>query len=213
MTLTSDHSWGFYGALHASGYPALALLMVMQSEASMSAAAWHKPAPDDEGFVDPDEGASGLIQFMPDSLRSVGWPNGAATFRQLSAEQQMPYVIRYYRQKRFVTPIDETAIYLAGYHPAHLMHANEPRFVLTTQGTADYAANGAVFDLEHKGYITVSDLTRRVHSAAKGARWLEAVARLKASEPPMSSVAFWSIVAASATGAAAAGYWWLRERG
>jgi hypothetical protein len=211
--ITDDHSWGFYGALHSSGLPAIALLMVMQSESGMRATAWHKPAPNrDTGEVDPDGGAHGLIQMIPSTLRGVGWNDCGAAFRQLTAEQQMPYVVKYFQQKHFSTPLDETALYLAGYHPADLAHANEPHFILTREGSDDYRENGGVFDVERKGWIEVGDLTRRLHLVARGARWIEAVGRLELVAPPMRPLAFWGITITATAAAAGAVYWWLNER-
>lgn len=46
----------------------------------------------------PRSGAVGLIQFMPRTLRSVGWDKGPEAFARLSAGQQAPYVERYFQR-------------------------------------------------------------------------------------------------------------------
>jgi hypothetical protein len=56
------------------------IIAVMTSESGMNPAA-HNPG-----------GASGLIQFMPDTLRSIKFPGTPADFRRLSGEEQLPWI-------------------------------------------------------------------------------------------------------------------------
>lgn len=173
VLLTGDHSWGFYEGLVAiarrHGWPkgAIGMLMVMQSEAGMRATA-HNPNGD----------ASGLIQFMPQTLRDLGWSQGDAAFRTLTAEQQLPWVEKYFATRpNMPSNPDATTFYVATFLPAFLPHAQEPDFVLATAPSVIYAAN-AVFDDAHEGVIRVAGLTRAILRNASGPRWTEAVRRL-----------------------------------
>lgn len=56
------------------------IIAVMTSESGMNPSA-HNPG-----------GASGLIQFMPDTLRGVKFPGSPADFRRLSGEEQLPWI-------------------------------------------------------------------------------------------------------------------------
>jgi hypothetical protein len=173
VNLTADHSWGFYEGLRdiakRRGWPkgAIGMLMVMQSEAGMRATA-HNPNGD----------ASGLIQFMPSTLRDLGWQGTPEDFRTLSAEQQLPWVEKYFASRpNMPANPDATAFYVATFLPAFLPHAGEPDFVLASAPGIIYSAN-IVFDDEHEGVIRVAGLTRAIIRNAQGARYKEAVARL-----------------------------------
>jgi hypothetical protein len=61
------------------------LLGVMESESSVQPSAQN-----------PKGNATGLIQFMPDTLKGLGWTAGPDEFKGLTAEQQLPFVERYF---------------------------------------------------------------------------------------------------------------------
>jgi len=63
------------------------LLATMVSESGIQSDA-HNPG-----------GASGLIQFMPESLKGVGYQGTPAEFRQTSGEEQLQYIKRYIQDK------------------------------------------------------------------------------------------------------------------
>lgn len=63
------------------------LLAIMVSESGIQSDA-HNPG-----------GASGLIQFMPESLKGVGYQGTPAEFRQTSGEEQLQYIKRYIQDK------------------------------------------------------------------------------------------------------------------
>lgn len=63
------------------------LLATMVSESGINPAA-HNPG-----------GASGLIQFMPDTLKNVGYKGTPEQFRQTSGAQQLDYVKKYVQDK------------------------------------------------------------------------------------------------------------------
>jgi hypothetical protein len=191
VRLTGHLPWEFFEKLrdgcYARGWKPRGLLMVMNSESTIRSTAHN-----------PNGNATGLIQFMPSTLRDMRWVPSAADARgrepwQVLREDygpiaQLDLVFQYYEGNRppLVADPDETAFYLATYHPRDNAHAKEAGFVLTRSGTADYAANAGPFDVEHKGWIQVSDLTRRVRAAtldpktgATSAYWQEASARLQ----------------------------------
>jgi hypothetical protein len=184
VRLTSHLPWEFFEGLrdgcYARGWKPRGLLMVMNSESSIRSTAHNA-----------NGNAVGLIQFMPSTLRDLRFVPSADAARgrepwQVLREDfgpvaQLELVFRYYdsRSPRLVADPDETAFYLATYHPAHNAHAGEPGFVLTRAPSVDYAANAGAFDAEGRGWIQVSDLTRRIRATAVGAFWQEASARLQ----------------------------------
>jgi hypothetical protein len=131
-------------------------------------------------------GAVGLIQFEPDTLRSMGWTAGQDAFAELSVLQQLPYVERFFGW--FLHAIQEAggglgALYTATFLPARIPGSNDPAHVLC-QNVGPlawaYAAN-RVFDSAHKGSITVGDMTAAAEGAyAKSATGQAIVAALDA---------------------------------
>jgi hypothetical protein len=115
-------------------------------------------------------GAVGLIQFEPNTLRSMSWHNGQDAFAKLTVGQQLPYVERYFGW--FAATIAEAGgglgtLYTATFLPARIPGSNDPTHVLCSNvGPLSwaYAAN-RVFDAAHKGSITVGDMI----AAAEGA--------------------------------------------
>jgi hypothetical protein len=169
VKLTSDLSWGFFQRLFDKWGPsAVGLLEVMQSEAGMHSSA-HNPG-----------GATGLIQFEPDTLAGLGWHQTMLAFAGLSAEEQLPWVEKYFATRRVPPklPATGTDFYVDTFLPVDEPHAEDPSFVLAKQGDGIYEAN-AVFDKDHKGTITIDDLTAAIQRNASGARWQEALARLE----------------------------------
>ena len=151
------------------------LLAVMQNESAIRADA-HNPNGD----------ASGLIQFMPPILRGLGYLQGDAAFRRLSAVDQLPFVARYLRPHAGKL-VNATAVYLAVFLPALIAHASEPDFKLAVRGGFlgnAYAANIG-FDLranggDGDGAIEVRELTNALRRAMTSPRYVEACARAPA---------------------------------
>lgn len=158
-------------------------LAVMMSESGINPAA-HNPNGD----------ASGLIQFMPDTLLRLGWHNGHQMFRTMSAEEQVPYVEAYYSPYPDLDSPER--FYLATFLPALLSldGSHDPEFPLCGErdalvgaypgilwradgkglGRDPYAwAHRAnrVFDRENKGYIILDDLRTSIMRACHGAKW------------------------------------------
>lgn len=145
------------------------MLAVMFSESGVRADAWNKSGD-----------ASGLIQFMPATLRGLGWTHGPAAFRTKTATEQLPFVRRYYSpHKDHLGSV--AGLYVATFLPALLKHAGNPDFVLTAKnGPLGWAyAPNAVFDRNKDYAITVRELEDAVQRNARGPRWSELLARLE----------------------------------
>lgn len=86
----------------------------------------------------PVSDASGLIQFMPATLRRLGWNAGPAAFRNLSIEEQAPWVGRYLDLvgNRWRYPGDT---YLAIFAPAYVGAPEQQ--ILFQRGTAAWVQN------------------------------------------------------------------------
>lgn len=154
------------------------MLAVMFSESGCFATAHN----DNPKNLPPEKryNASGLIQFMPDTLRGLGWSAGHAAFRKLSATEQLSYVERYYRP--YVGHLGTIAgLYVATFLPALLRHCGNPSFVLTAKnGPLGWAyAPNAAFDANLDFAITVGELESAVKRNARGPRWNEILARLE----------------------------------
>lgn len=158
------------------------MIAVMFSESGCRAAAHNDGppgAPPEKQYH-----ASGLIQFMPATLPGVGWTGGHASFRRLSATEQLPFVRRYYeRHKGHLGSVG--GLYVATFLPALVRHAGDRDFVLTARGGPlgwAYAPN-AVFDANRDYRITVGELEDAVKRNCRGSRWSELRARLRGEEP------------------------------
>ena len=130
----------------------------------------------------PSGNASGLIQFMPATLMGLGWKDGDAAFRRLSAEQQVSWVERYYLP--YATWCKSDALcYVATFLPATGAKACEmgDQFVLCGQrGPLAWAYNAnKVLDVDGDGAISVADLGARLAKVCVGARYAAIVERLR----------------------------------
>lgn len=183
---TKDLDDDFFPKLRAVaadlGADPLQMLRVMKSESDVRAAAWN----DNPKSLPPEKrwNASGLIQFMPPTLKGLGWARGHAAFRELSASQQLDFVRAYYLpHKGHLGSVG--ALYTATFLPALVKHAGDPSFVLTAEAGPlpwAYSPNKA-FDTNRDKAITVGELEAAVERACHGPRWEELVARLAASAP------------------------------
>ena len=147
----------------------LDMIGVMQNESGVRAAA-----------KNPSADANGLIQFMGNTLKGLGWLNGGEAFRKLSAEDQVPFVRRYFaphKGKLWST----SALYCATFLPALLPHADDPNFVLCGKdGPLAWAYGPNIgFDRDRRGTIIVQDLGDAVARACTGARWNEVQDRMR----------------------------------
>lgn len=148
----------------------LHLLNVMLSESGVDPAAHNK-----------NGNASGLIQFMPSTLMGLGWTRGHEAFRQLSATDQLEWVLAYF--KPYVKHSLDSAhrIYLFTFLPAYGTDpaSRADSFVLCgAQGphALFYRAN-AILDTDKNLFITVGDLRKRLERLQTSQAWQNLLAR------------------------------------
>jgi hypothetical protein len=119
-------------------------------------------------------GACGLIQFMPSTLRALGWNDGDY-FQLLTAEEQMPYVEKYFSRYGKLPTL--THVYCAVFMPAELKNAHDPDTVLSDRSSKRswaYAVNKSL-DKNGDGTIRLGELAETVKAGCKGYRWSEIV--------------------------------------
>lgn len=137
-----------------------ALLGVMKHESNLNPAA-----------VNPQSGATGLIQFMPKTAQGLG--TSTADLKAMAATDQLDYVEKYFK------PIAGKAkdigdLYMYTFMPAAV--GKPDNFVIGVQNGSEklwglnqgqlYAQN-AVFDKDKKGYYTVGDIKSRISGFAE----------------------------------------------
>jgi hypothetical protein len=171
--ITSDLSDGFFDEVRSvSGHlqcEPVDLLGVMMNESNVRATAHN-----------PNGNASGLIQFMPQTLVNLGWNQGHAAFRQLTADQQMPFVDRYFTPYITKGLSPAARLYQATFLPATLGLGSDFETIICGQNGPHAFAYGPNigFDRERKGFITIGDLQDAIDRACTGERWNEILARL-----------------------------------
>jgi hypothetical protein len=129
------------------------------------------------GAHNPNGNAVGLIQFMPETLKFLGFPGTWRDMQRLRAEEQIPWIAKYYRP--YAASIKSPALaYVATFLPGMTAKAaaHGPDFHLTEDPKHGgllswaYIANPG-FDVQKKGWIEVQDLDNMIAASAKGARW------------------------------------------
>lgn len=97
-------------------------------------------------------GATGLIQFMPSTARSLGITT--ASLAAMSNVEQLGYVEKYLRpyKGKFKRLID---LYLSVFYPVAVGKADN--YVIANRGTAVYSQNTGL-DMNQNGQITVADV-------------------------------------------------------
>lgn len=170
MSYTDDLSDGFFSSLKSIADEVEAnpadLAAVMFSESGLHSSA-KNPA-----------GAYGILQFT--GLPGLGYTDDPETFLDLSAEEQLPYVRKYFLPHKGQLG-NVGAVYTATFLPALLSQANEdPDFVLAGQnGPYAWAYNGnKILDAFGSGEITPRSLEAHVQAVTKGSRWDEVLSRL-----------------------------------
>lgn len=144
------------------------LLAVMEGESNVQPWAQHRKSK-----------ATGLIQFAPQTLTGLGWTEGPDAFRQLSAEQQLPFVERFYRPHTGMLG-SAGRLYQAAYLPATLPNSTEDTVIAAPGGPhADAYRDNPALDTNRDGQVTVSDLTARAQAVRGGARWEALMLRLQ----------------------------------
>ena len=175
MSLTDDLSDRFFsGILDVAGrlqLDALDLLGVMMAESNVKASA-HNANSD----------ASGLIQFLPSTLRKLGWTGSMQQFRRLTAEDQLPYVERYFQPFAHLNLNTAARVYQVVFLPSSLSLGSSMDTVIVQQGGVNsgaYAGNKGL-DTDQDGAITVGELQQAIERHQTSARWREIADRLNA---------------------------------
>lgn len=136
------------------------LMAVMNSESGLN----HKA-------VNPKGGATGLIQFMPDT--AVGLGTTTAELKAMTNVQQLAYVKKYFENvnkanaKKGIPPIKTYYdLYTATFYPA--MVGKPDSYVIGSERSPEYAKKVAsqnpAIDLGKKGYITHGDFKTWIKS-------------------------------------------------
>jgi hypothetical protein len=167
------------------------LLAVMSFESGLSPAAHNR-----------NGDASGLIQFMPDTLKGLGYKGDHNSFRQLDATDQLDYVDKYvHNQAAFSGGSFKSAAqyYVANLWPVALklpgVKAEDPNTVIidsnpTTQKYPGvslraeanaYRANKGL-DLDGDGKITYGDIQRVMANTKKSSLYEGALASLQSGQ-------------------------------
>lgn len=119
------------------------LLAVMHSESGVRA-----------DIVNPGSKATGLIQFIPSTAKSLG--TSVEELAKMTRAEQMKYVEKYFESVNLPKGASGGQIYASVFLPAYVN-----KKVLTTKGEAYYNANTGL-DIDGDGKITMSDLDARV---------------------------------------------------
>lgn len=127
------------------------LLAIMNSESGLNSKA-----------VNPKGGATGLIQFMPETARSLGTTTEA--LRNMSPIEQLGYVEKYLQKVKASAGFGQQKLSAGDLYALVFMPANAKKNTLATAGTKAYAYNKGV-DRDNNGQITKDDLAR--HLATK----------------------------------------------
>lgn len=106
----------------------------------------------------PFTGATGLIQFMPQTAAALG--TSISALRSMSAVAQLEYVKRFFRPHvGHIRPSVPGDYYLAVFYPAYI--GRDPSTVIFSAGETGYAQNVGL-DRDGDGVITVGDVARTV---------------------------------------------------
>lgn len=107
----------------------------------------------DPAARNPYSGATGLIQFMPETAKKHGTSTDALA--HMSAEQQLDYVVAYFAPYKGKLKTLED-VYMAVLWPKAI--GKGPSYVLFSSPTSAYNQNKAL-DINNDGYVTVSEAT------------------------------------------------------
>lgn len=145
------------------------LLAVMATESEVRPDAQHRSSR-----------ATGLIQFMPTTLRGLGWTDGPDAFRRLPAVEQLIYVQKYFQPFVRHGLGSSGRLYQATFLPGTLARGAHPQTVVCAKDGpfADAYAANTNLDADGDGAITVGDLTTSIDRARQSPRWRALALRL-----------------------------------
>jgi len=128
----------------------------------------------------PTSNASGLIQFLPSTLAGLGYPDTPDDFRQLNADEQLPYVEAFFQPYVHFGLNSAARVYLAVFLPSALKQNPNNKTMIAQKGglnAAIYDQNRGL-DANFDGKITVGELQQAIERHYNSARWQEIAARL-----------------------------------
>lgn len=117
-----------------------------------------------EKAINSMSGASGLIQFMPETAKNLGAgktdAEAIANIRKMNKLQQLVYVEKYFApHKGNLKTLKD--VYATIFYPVAVGKPDD--WVVAHEGTKVYEEN-SVFDKPYKGYITAKDISKPVQS-------------------------------------------------
>lgn len=126
----------------------------------------------DPAAVNKQSGATGLIQFMPDTARSLG--TSVEALRGMSAVEQLDYVYKYFKMVGVRPGMDLGDLYMAVFMPKFVGYPDD--FVLGQQGGGKVPGTNLSSDLVYKqnkgldknkdGSITIADVKSSIQRFA-----------------------------------------------
>lgn len=104
--------------------------------------------------INSQSGATGLIQFMPSTARSLG--TTTASLAAMSNVQQLDYVEKYLRpyKSKMKRLID---LYLSVFYPVAV--GKPETYIIARSGSINYTQNAGL-DIDRNGQITVADVEK-----------------------------------------------------
>jgi hypothetical protein len=101
----------------------------------------------------------------------------------LTAEQQLPFVEKFFAPHATEGLTSAGRLYQATFLPATLPGSNESTIIAAPHGpNADAYVANKLLDTNQDGVITVSDLTNRINNVRQGPRWEALMQRLTAAQ-------------------------------
>jgi hypothetical protein len=111
----------------------------------------------------------------------MGWTQGHEAFRQLTAEQQVPYVEKFFVPKISKALHSAGRLHWAAFLPATMTPSDDPDQVIAGKDGphADAYAANSMLDVDGDGTITgLGNLDAWTWKQCKGSRWEEISARV-----------------------------------
>lgn len=109
--------------------------------------------------VNPDGGATGLIQFMPST--AAAFYTTTADLAAMNGTDQLDYVYQYFAnaiKNAGVQPRTLYQAYLIDFYPAAVGKGSDYKLGTADNTVSAVAAANKPYDLGNKGYITVGDM-------------------------------------------------------
>lgn len=109
------------------------------------------------------DGATGLIQFMPDTARELG--TTTTKLKNMTNVEQLDYVYKYFLRYKSKLK-DFTSLYMVTFYPVSLNHQTDNKWIFGSEVSMSRAQTvrnwNPGFDLSGNGYITISDFKQAI---------------------------------------------------